>query len=88
MRVATGGGLDGTALADMGGGLRVIAASPPEDHGAGQEDVGEEAADYRLTRHTKLQAGSEVLLVGTYSTVIAAFRANVPDGAAVRSPAG
>jgi Trk K+ transport system NAD-binding subunit len=90
MRVAAGGGLDGTQLADMGGGLRMVAASPPEDDGdaeaGGVEDVGEEAADYRLTRHTRLQAGSEVLMVGTYSTVIGAFRANEPG--ALRSPAG
>lgn len=85
MRVSAGGGLDGTALADMGGGLRVIAASPPED-ATGTQDVGEEAADYRLRRHTRLQAGSEVLMVGTYATVIAAFRANVPG--ALTSPAG
>lgn len=83
MRIRAGGGLDGTRLADMGDGLRVVAASPPEDSsaqaGADQpEDVGEESADYRLTRHTVLQAGSEVLLVGTYPKVIGAVRANEP----------
>ena len=65
-------------------GLRVVAASPPEDpyspqaSADGPDDVGEDSADYLLTRHTRLQAGSEVLLVGTYPDVIGAFRANEP----------
>ena len=83
MRIRAGGGLDGTRLADMGAGLRLVAASPPEDPSSqtaplGPEDVGEDSADYLLTRHTRLQAGSEVLLVGTYPNVIGAFRANEP----------
>jgi Trk K+ transport system NAD-binding subunit len=91
MRVRGGGGLDGTALMDMGAGLRVVAASPPDASAevdvAGVDgsvevdkvdDVGEDSADYRLTRNTVLQAGSEVLMVGTYQRVIAAFRANEP----------
>ena len=69
----------------MGPGLRIVAASPPTEGEAvddaveeAGEDVGEESADYRLTRHTRLQAGSEVLMVGTYERVIATFRANEP----------
>jgi hypothetical protein len=55
MRVRAGGGLDGTALLDMGGGLRVVAASPPEASAVDEiDDVGEDSADYRLTRNTRL----------------------------------
>jgi Trk K+ transport system NAD-binding subunit len=78
MRVQAGGQLDGMALAQMGAGLRVVAASPPEPAPVQADDVGETPADYRLTRNTRLQAGSEVLIVGTYPRVIAAFRANEP----------
>jgi Trk K+ transport system NAD-binding subunit len=88
MRVRAGGGLDGTALSQMGDGLRVVAASPPDEDSlpAHADDVGEAPADYRLTRHTRLRAGSEVLLVGSYPRVIAAFRANEPR--TLRSPEG
>lgn len=73
MRVAAGGGLDGTALFHLGSGLRIVAASAdPSAH------VGEHPDDYRISRDTKLQAGNEVLLVGTYERVIGAFRVNEP----------
>jgi Trk K+ transport system NAD-binding subunit len=73
MRVAAGGGLDGTALFHLGSGLRIVAASADAS-----AHVGERPDDYRISRDTRLQAGNEVLLVGTYERVIAAFRGNEP----------
>jgi hypothetical protein len=74
LRVAAGGGLDGTALFHLGSGLRIVAASTDSS----VVHVGERPDDYRISRDTKLQAGNEVLLVGTYERVIAAFRVNEP----------
>ena len=84
MRVRPGGGLDGTALDGHGrrapGRRRIATRRSRRGRRAAIEvdDVGEDSADYRLTRNTRLQAGSEVLLVGTYQRVVAAFRANEP----------
>src|SRR3954452_18770111 len=71
MRVHAGGGLDGAVLSEMGTGLRIVAATDPDE-------LGPDAADYGLNRHTRLRAGAEVRAVGTSQRVIAAFRANEP----------
>ncbi len=65
MHVTAGGGLDGPSLVELSTGTRVLAVG----------------ANYHPTRHTRLRADDELLIVGPYAQIIETVRRNRQVGA-------
>jgi TrkA-C domain len=72
MKVAAGGGLDGPTLQELSTGTRLLAIATSSEHD-GTPDRG---PNYRPTRHTRLQPGDGLFVVGPYPQIIETVRRN------------
>ncbi len=64
--VAAGGGLDGPTLQELSTGTRMLAVATSSEH----DGTADRSPNYRPTRHTRLQPGDEVLVVGPTAQII------------------